>query len=139
MADDDVAVPDIPPTAGPNQPRAKPYVKKVSKPSGNTPTPVPGRANQDKHWRSNTNRDQTRQKYIESAQANEHSPGKGPSHSEGIMTAHYILNGKNAILIMLHQRSTVALININVTDLSPMISPRKSFLANLATHPRSGL
>ena len=29
--------------------------------------------------------------------------------------------------------------NINVTDLSPMISPRKSFLANLATHPRSGL
>ena len=49
---------DIPPTAGPNQPRAKPYVKKVSKPSGNTPTPVPGRANQDKHWRSNTNRDQ---------------------------------------------------------------------------------
>ena len=84
VADDDVAVPDIPPTAGPNQPRAKPYVKKVSKPSGNTPTPVPGRANQDKHWRSNTNRDQTRQKYIESAQANEHSPGKGPSHSEGI-------------------------------------------------------
>ena len=51
----------------------------------------------------------------------------------------YILNGKNAILIMLHERSTVALININVTDLSPMISPRKSFLANLATHPRSGL
>ena len=84
VADDDVAVPDIPPTAGPNQPRAEPYVKKVSKPSGNTPTPVPGRANQDKHWRSNTNRDQTRQKYIESAQANEHSPGKGPSHSEGI-------------------------------------------------------
>ena len=46
---------------------------------------------------------------------------------------------QNAILIMLHERSTVALININVTDLSPMISPRKSFLANLATHPRSGL
>ena len=38
VADDDVAVPDIPPTAGPNQPRAKPYVKKVSKP---LETPLP--------------------------------------------------------------------------------------------------
>ena len=84
VADDDVAVPDIAPTADPNHPRAKPNAKKVSKISGNTPAPVPGRANNDLHWRSKTNREQTRQKYIESAQANEHSPGKGPSHSEGI-------------------------------------------------------
>ena len=84
VADDDVAVPDIAPTAGPNHPRAKPNVKKASKPSGNATTPLPGRANQDQHWRGKTNRDQTRQKYIESAQANTHSPGKGPSHSEGI-------------------------------------------------------
>ena len=55
VADDDVAVPNIAPTAGPNHPRAKPNVKKVSKLTGNAPTPVPGRANQDKHWRNKTN------------------------------------------------------------------------------------
>ena len=57
VADDDVAVPDMVPTAGPNQPRAKPITKTSSKPSGNAPTPVPGRANNDKHWRSKINRE----------------------------------------------------------------------------------
>ena len=40
--------------------------------------------NQDIHWRSKLNREITKQKYIDSAKANSHSPGKGPSHSEGI-------------------------------------------------------
>ena len=75
---DDVAVPDIATTAGPNHPRVKPNSKKVSKPSGNAPTPIPGRANHDMHWRSKTNRELTKEKYIESAKANAHSPGKGP-------------------------------------------------------------
>ena len=84
VADDDVAVPDMVPTAGPNLPRAKPVTKKACKPSGNAPTPVPGRANHDMHWRSKINREITKEKYIASAKANTHSPGKGPSHSEGI-------------------------------------------------------
>ena len=36
------------------------------------------------HWRSKINREITKEKYIASAKANTHSPGKGPSHSEGI-------------------------------------------------------
>ena len=84
VADDDVAVPDMAPTAGPNPPRAQPVTDKASKPSGNTPTPVPGRANHDLHWRSKVNRNLIMAKYIASAKANTHSPGKGPSHSEGI-------------------------------------------------------
>ena len=84
VADDDVAVPDMAPTAGPNPPRAKPVINKDNTLSGNTPTPVPGRANQDLHWRSKINRDITKAKYAASAKANLHSPGKGPSHSEGV-------------------------------------------------------
>ena len=36
---------------------------------------------------------------------------------------------------MLHERSNRSINKYHVTDLSPMISPRKSFLANLATTP----
>ena len=79
---DDVAMPDITTTAGPNHPRANLNKKTNGKASGKSH--IPGRANQDMHWRSKVNREITKQKYIDSAKANDHSPGKGPSHSEGI-------------------------------------------------------
>ena len=79
---DDVAVPDIATTAGPNHPRANLNKKTNGKASGGSH--IPGRANQDMHWCSTVNREITKQKCIDSAKANDHSPGKGPSHSEGI-------------------------------------------------------
>ena len=44
----------------------------------------PSRAETDKHWRGNLNREQTRQVYIDSAKAGNHAPGKGPSCSDNI-------------------------------------------------------
>ena len=49
-------------------------------------SPNASRADNDKNWRSTENRDvdQIRELYSNSANANLHSPGKGPSVSNGI-------------------------------------------------------
>ena len=79
---DDVAVTDSLTTSGPSKTMTNPISKTNGKPSGKTHKP--SRAETDKHWRSNLNREQTRQVYIDSAKAGNHAPGKGPSCSDNI-------------------------------------------------------
>ena len=79
---DDVAVTDNLTTSGPSKTMTNPISKTNGKPSGKTHKP--SRAETDKHWRSNLNREQIRQVYIDSAKAGNHAPGKGPSCSDNI-------------------------------------------------------
>ena len=79
---DEVAVADIATTGSPNQPRAKLTPNTNGKTSQNTH--IPGRANHNRHWRSQINREVTKQNCMDYAKANTHSPGKGPSHNKGI-------------------------------------------------------
>ena len=79
---DVVAVPDNVTTSGPSKTMTNPISKTNGKPSGKTYKP--SRAEADKHWCSNLNREQTRQVYIDSANAGNHAPGKGPSCSDNV-------------------------------------------------------